>query len=135
MDHSSERRDHPRVDLFPLWEERDIHRVWLFHRDEPGVLFGLLVNLSRHGGCLIMHRQDELPPNFRLALVDQHSNGVMSLDMRVSEQWQQPYFAGFKKVGFKCMATSGGLSTHFDDLAQRLADGTIEYLRCRIEAL
>jgi hypothetical protein len=132
MEQQQERRDHPRVELFPLWEEHDIHRVWLFHRDEPGVLFGLLVNLSLTGGCLIMHKQDMLPESFSLGLLDQRNNGVMELHIDATEQWQAPYFAGFKKVGFKCKRLDGDLARHFHGLTDRLAAGDIEYLRCRI---
>jgi hypothetical protein len=135
MAEQQEQHDHPQVELFPLWEEHDIHRVWLFHRDEPGVLFGLLVNLSRSGGCLIMHKQDRLPAAFRLGLLDQHDNGVLELDIAVTEQWQTSYFAGFNKVSFKCPALPSGLAKQFAALITRLANGEIEYLRCRIEPL
>lgn len=135
MDEKSERRDHPRVELFPLWEEHDLLRVWLFHRDEPGVLFGLLVNLSPTGGCLILHKQDDLPPHFQLELLDQFNNGVLRLQVEATEQWQQPYFAGFKKVGFHCVHLDGAVAAHFDGLMERLGHGDIEYLRCRIQPL
>ena len=135
MDQSSESREHPRVDLFPLWDERDIHRVWLFHKDEPKVIFGLLQNISLSGGCLIMHKPDVLPEKFRLGLLDQHGNTLLVLEMHATEQWQQPYFAGFKKVGFRCERLCNSMSEQFDAMAQRLASGEIEYLRSRIERL
>lgn len=135
MEAVSERRDHPRVQLFPAWDERDIHRVWLFHKEEPGTLFGLLVDLSISGGQLIMREPDKLPQAFRLSVLDQQGKAVETFTLQVTQLWHQPFLPGLEKVGFECQPICDKMVDKLVSLAKLLSSNQTEFLLTRIESV
>lgn len=133
MDDNDERRAHLRVEVFPQWEQHDIHRVWMFHAEnDPGAIYTLLLNYSRGGGCMLMHKQDELPTSFTLSLVDHSLKQITGAVVETEKRWEEPYFAGYKKVGFTCVPRDLEADEFLHRLETGLVLGEFRQLRCRI---
>ena len=132
MSANDERRKHTRVELFPMWEEKDLHRVWLFHEEDDSGFYGLMMNMGEQGCCMLLHNDSELPPHFVLHILD-HNRGLISeIETDVKVCWSKPYFAGFKAVGVSCHSNSEEAANALHQLEDRLDAGEIEFVRCHV---
>jgi hypothetical protein len=128
-----EKRKSERVQFFQLPRDKDLMPVWVFRRDHPDNVLGLLLDIGAEGAQVFTDKSSPLKADaFRLIVHADETGGSQSVSLCVRRLWSKPEGNLYIRNGFTFEAGEDATSSIEQVLAAR--DAGNQWLRCELAA-
>jgi hypothetical protein len=129
-----EKRKTERVQFFQLPQDRDLMPVWVFRRDHPDNVLGLLVDIGADGVQIFTDKSSTLEADaYRLIVHADETEDSQSVSLQVRRLWSKPEGNLYIRNGFTFETGEDATSPIEQVLASR--DAGKQWLRCELAAV